>query len=105
MKTYAELVTDKATRNELITMISNDYEEGIAQIEDLLVEPASTRRIGQFDNLKRREKELKILHLLHIDSLKDWRAIKDIDPIKADQILTKLLAITNSLSGGLKNTG
>lgn len=105
MKTYAELVTEEDTRNQIINMISKDYEEGISQIEDLLVEPASTRRIGQFDNLKRREKELKILHLLHIDSLKNWRAIKDSNPIKADQILTKLLAITNSLSGGLKNTG
>ncbi len=105
MKTYAELVPQKDTKNQLISMILNDYKEGIRQIEDLLIEPASTRRIGQFDNLKRREKELKILHLLHIESLKDWRAIKDKDPIKADQILTKLLAITNSLSGGLKNTG
>ncbi len=82
-----------------------DYQDGIGHIEELLGGPASVRRMGQFGNLKRREKELNVLHQLHIKYVKEWRAIKDNDPIEADKLLTKLLSIINSLSGGLKNTG
>jgi len=105
MKKYATLESDSKNRSKFLDMILTDYEEGISHIESLLGEPSEKRRIGQFDNLKRREKELNVLHNLHIKYLKDWRSIKDTNPVEADQILTKLLSIINSLSGGLKNTG
>ncbi|WP_117879347.1 phosphoenolpyruvate carboxylase [Aureibaculum luteum] len=105
MKVYSELVSDKDIKSNFLNMILTDYKEGIIHIEDLLGEPASVRRIGQIENLKRREKELEVLHKLHIQYLKEWRSVMVTNPIEGDQILTKLLSITNSLSGGLKNTG
>lgn len=105
MEVYAKLEPDKKIRLKLLNMILIDFKEGIAHIEDILGEPASTRRVGQFENLKKRENELKVLHELHIKYLIKWRKIKDIDPVEGDKILTKLLLIINSLSGGLKNTG
>jgi phosphoenolpyruvate carboxylase len=105
MKRYADLETDSGIKSKLLNMILTDYEAGIIHIEDLLGESVAIRRVGQIDNLKRRDKELQVLHELHIKYLKQWRAIKDTNPIEGDQILTKLLSIINSLSGGLKNTG
>jgi phosphoenolpyruvate carboxylase len=105
MKTYAELDSNKNSRSKLLNMILTDYEDGMVHIEDILGGSASIRRTGQFENMKWREKELNVLHELHIKYLKEWRAIKDTDAVEADKILTKLLSIINSLSGGLKNTG
>ena len=105
MKKYAELETEEAIRTKLLDMILADYEAGIKYINEIMGAPAEDRRTGQIDNLKRRTQELKVLHELHIKYIKEWRTIKDTNPIEGDQILTKLLSITNSLSGGLKNTG
>lgn len=105
MKRYAELEPDEAIRSKFLNMILTDYEAGIIYIEELLGESVSIRRIGQVETLKRREKELRVLHELHINYMKEWRAMKDTNPTEADKLLTKLLSIINSLSGGLKNTG
>ena len=105
MERYAELEFDATIRTKFLKMILSDYQDGIGHIKELLGGPASVRRTGQFGNLKRREKELNVLHQLHIKYVKEWRALKDSDPIEADKLLTKLLSIINSLSGGLKNTG
>ncbi|MFD0835768.1 phosphoenolpyruvate carboxylase [Mariniflexile aquimaris] len=105
MKRYAAMEPDTSIRKKLLDMILKDFEEGIATIEELLGEPVEVRRLGQIDNLKRREKELQVLHELHIKYLKEWREIKDTNSVDGDKLLTRLLSIINSLSGGLKNTG
>jgi len=105
MKRYADLESDSSIRIKLLGMILTDYEAGINCIEELLGESVDIRRVGQIDNLKCREKELLVLHELHIKYLKEWRVIKETNPVEGDQILTKLLSIINSISGGLKNTG
>jgi len=105
MKRYADLESDSSIRIKLLGMILTDYEAGINCIEELLGESLAIRRVGQIDNLKCRERELLVLHELHIKYLKEWRAIKETNPVEGDQILTKLLSIINSISGGLKNTG
>ena len=105
MKVYAGLVSDDAVRSKFLRMILTDFEDGIQHIQDLLGKSASERRTGQFENLERREAALKILHQLHMKYLKEWRSIKDSNPVEGEKLLTKLLSITNSLSGGLKSTG
>ena len=105
MKEYANMVSDDKIKQDFLNMILTDYESGIFHIEELMGKPALERRTGQLENLNRREKELKILHELHIKHLKEWRAIKNTNPLEAEKLLTKLLSITNSLSIGLKNTG
>lgn len=105
MTRYANLESDVNIRKNLFGMILTDFEEGIKCIEELLGESVAIRRVGQIDNLKRREKELLVLHELHIKYLKAWRGLKDKNSADADKVLTKLLSIINSISGGLKNTG
>jgi len=105
MKQYAELVDDTSERELFMNKILTDCENGFFMIEELFGEPASVRRDGQYDNLKWRNSKLKILHLLHIKYLKQWRGIEDEKSVEKEQILTKLLSLINSLSSGLKNTG
>jgi phosphoenolpyruvate carboxylase len=105
MKLYADLDEHDAERESFMTKILVDYENGIKIIAELHGESATTRRKGQYDNLKWRNSKLKILHQLHIKFLKKWRNLNDQDSIENEKLLTKLLSIINSLSSGLKNTG
>jgi phosphoenolpyruvate carboxylase len=105
MKQYAELDDNAKERTLFMNKILNDYQNGCSMIEDLFEEPASIRRIGQYDNLTWRNDKLIILHKLHIEHLKQWRNIKDENSIEKDKMLRKLLSLINSLSSGLKNTG
>ena len=105
MDLYADLDEITAEREVFMSKILTDYDNCFSLIEELFEEPATIRRKGQYDNIMWRDQKLKVLHHLHIDYIKQWRAIKDKNSTKKEQILTKLLSIINSLSSGLKNTG
>ncbi len=105
MQSYANLVKDEQVRKELMDMILAEYSECVKQVAALLGENTNIRRVSLLDNVKRREKPLNALHKLQINKLKEWRAMKETSPEKADQLLTLLLMITTAISGGLKSTG
>jgi phosphoenolpyruvate carboxylase len=105
MQEYAALVKDSKIKDYFLGMILKDHAEGLKQIESIFDEPLETRRINQLENLNKRETELKILHKLQVKYMKEWRAIKEVDPEKAEKLLTKLLSLINSISSGLKSTG
>ncbi|SNR34999.1 phosphoenolpyruvate carboxylase [Lutibacter flavus] len=105
MKMYADLVTDEKIKSKFLNLILSDYEESKLNIEYLLGESVNVRRTGQLNTLNIREKELKVLHKLQIDSIKKWRKLKEENDPQSDQMLLKLLHIINSLSGGLGSTG
>jgi phosphoenolpyruvate carboxylase len=105
MKFYTELDVNAERRESFMENIITDYENGFSMIGELFGEASETRRFGQYDNLKWRNNKLKILHMLHIKYLRQWRAMNDEDGIEKEKILIKLLSLINSLSSGLKNTG
>ncbi|MCK5907947.1 MAG: phosphoenolpyruvate carboxylase, partial [Flavobacteriales bacterium] len=105
MNAYSALVENSEVRTEIMELLLNDYAYGISEIEDLLGGSASERRVGQFENKKYRDKQLKVLHELHIKYLKEWRVVLPLDSSIADMLLPKLLSIINALTGGLKSTG
>jgi len=105
MQEYAALVKEDTIKNHFLNLILNDHNEGIKQIEAIFDEPLENRRINQLENLNKRDNELKILHLLQVKYMKEWREIKEVDPEKAEILLTKLLSLINSISSGLKSTG
>jgi len=105
MQEYAALVKEDTIKNHFLNLILNDHNEGIKQIEAIFGEPLENRRINQLENLNKRDNELKILHLLQVKYMKEWREIKEVDPEKAEILLTKLLSLINSISSGLKSTG
>jgi len=105
MTLYAELDENIAEREMFLAKLLTDYTDGITLIEELFEEKALVRRQGQYDSLMWRNDKLKILHRLHIDFLKKWRAIPEDDAVEKEKQLTKLLSLINSISSGLKNTG
>lgn len=105
MNLYALLDEDKAERELFMHKILTDFEHGFNLVEELFGEPAIHRRQGQYDNLAWRDEKLTVLHQLHIQYLKQWRAIPDENNAEKEKTLMKLLSLINSLSGGLKNTG
>jgi phosphoenolpyruvate carboxylase len=105
MKAFAELVSDPATRNDLMELILTDYDTCLQQIEKLMNAPVEDRRISKLENNKLRKEALMIMHQIQIQSLKEWRKHKDSNPEKSDPLLFKLLLLVNVLSGGLKGTG
>lgn len=105
MQKYADLDDNLEESKTFISKILKDYDHCFEMIEECLEEPARSRRTTQFDNLSFRNKKLNVLHQLHIDYIKKWRAIPEEDLIQKENILTQLLSIINALSSGLKNTG
>lgn len=104
MHNYAVLDTDDVERSTFMNKILSDFDNAFQLIEELFDEPATSRRLGQYDNIYWRNDKLNILHNLHIKFLKEWRAM-DNDNSDKENILVKLLSIINALSSGLKHTG
>lgn len=105
MKEYAALVDDVTVRDSIMIKLQSDYENCQRYIEELFEEPASTRRIGQYDNLDWRNEKLMVLNHMHIKYLKKWRGMSDENPLEKEKLLNTLLSIINALTSGLKNTG
>ena len=105
MKLYAELVTDDKVKSKFLNLILSDYEDGKNHIEYLMGDSVNVRRTGQLNILNNREKELKVLHKIQIDSIQKWRKLKAKNDPDADLMLPEMLHVINSLSGGLRNTG
>lgn len=105
MQDYGQLVQKDTARQEILALILEDYQQSMAQIQDLFGAPSTERRISQMENNARRHPALTILNQLHMSQIKEWRASKE-DP-NTDQatILQRLLLMTNAISGGLKSTG
>lgn len=102
---YATLDESIAERDLFMSKILEDYENGVALIEELFEDKSTNRREGQYDNLQWRNEKLNTLHHLHIKYLKQWRDLTDEDNPEKEKTLSTLLGIINSISSGLKNTG
>ncbi|MEM8608719.1 MAG: phosphoenolpyruvate carboxylase [Myxococcota bacterium] len=105
MKQFAALVEDAELRDELMDMLLDDHKEGIRQIADLFGSPAEERRASQLENIHRRTVPLTALHRAQLKRLAAWRSLEDHDSEEAEQLLSKLLLLTNAIAGGLKSTG
>lgn len=105
MKAFAGLVEEEGAKKELMRMILTDYQTCLDRIEEVMGASVESRRRSKLENNKLRHDALNVLHEIQIDYLKNWRAIRENDPEKADRYLLQLLLLVNALSGGLKNTG
>ncbi len=105
MEDFAGLVTDPATKKELMELILTDYDTCLEKIEQLMGASVEERRISRLENNKLRKDALSILHQIQIQSLRQWREVKESDPEKSEQLLLRLLLLVNVLAGGLKSTG
>ncbi|MEM7435198.1 MAG: phosphoenolpyruvate carboxylase [Myxococcota bacterium] len=105
MIAFSELVEDDNVRDEFMSMLLADHDEGLRQIADLFGAPAEVRRRSQLDNVRRRSAPLAHLHRMQLDHLTRWRAVEDKESPESARLLTRLLLLTNAIAGGLKSTG
>lgn len=105
MQNFAQLVENSVVLEDLMELILNDYKAGLHFVSELFGSPATERRQSQLQNVERRGQALKALHELQIDYLKNWRSAKANQNEESEQLLSKLLLLTNAISGGLKSTG
>jgi phosphoenolpyruvate carboxylase len=105
MKSFADLLEDQKTRNELMDLILNDYRNGLDKIEELTEASVDVRRISKLENIKLRNNALIALHEIQLNYLVKWRSKKETDQKQSDIYLLQLLLLVNALSGGLQNTG
>nr|MCU0403969.1 phosphoenolpyruvate carboxylase [Chitinophagaceae bacterium] len=105
MQAFANLVPDAGVRDEVFSMMMEDYGEGLTQIAGLLGSQAEERRTTQIENAKLRGEALGKLHELQIKFISEWRSVKDTDEQKSNELLQKLLLLVNAIAGGLRHTG
>lgn len=105
MEAYAGLVLDKEDKNAILSIIINEYELSLSEVDILLGGSRLERRKTLFENNHARKEYLEMLHQLQINSLQKWRSLTDPSSSESQHLLEKLLMITNALASGLKQTG
>ncbi len=105
MEAFAAQLEDEATRQELMQLILDDYQNGLGKIDELIEGTVEERRVSKLENIKLRNKALHTLHDIQLDYLIKWRNLNGEDAALKNQYLLRLLLLVNALSGGLKSTG
>jgi phosphoenolpyruvate carboxylase len=105
MWSFAALVSNKDTHQQLMDMIILDFENGLSAIEKILGQKASQRRVTRIEDIKLRNNGMKVLHKMQIENIQKWRSASGVQNEKNDQYLLELLLLVNAISGGLKSTG
>jgi phosphoenolpyruvate carboxylase len=105
MNAFADFVENPKIKQELMSLILNDYNNCLDEIEEIMETSAEVRRISKLDDNKLRNNSLRALHEIQIDYLTKWRNLKDSNSKEGDGYLMLLLLLVNALSGGLKGTG
>ncbi|MFY0672888.1 MAG: phosphoenolpyruvate carboxylase [Bacteroidia bacterium] len=105
MKRFASMVDDAETRDELMSLILTDFDNGLKLIAESMGKPADARRITRLADNDIRNNALAVLHEIQISYLKKWRGITLENENEKEHYLLQLLLLVNALSGGLKRTG
>lgn len=105
MQRYADLVKNKDLSAKFTEMIFDDYNLARECIIELLGAEAEARRLTLLSNVEKRKDALAVLHEKHIALIKEWRSLSEEEKLHNDQLLDKLLMLTNAISAGLKSTG
>jgi phosphoenolpyruvate carboxylase len=105
MQSYAALDQNEEERKVFFSKIEKDYDHCLEVIEYLLGGTARVRRTVLYDNLGYRADKLNLLHQLHLDWVKKWRALPEENTVEREETLLVLLSLVNALASGLKNTG
>ncbi len=105
MSALANLVEEQTVKEEIMSLISGDFETCLQQIEVLMGSTAETRRISKLEGNKLRADALNKLHEMQLSNLVKWRVLRESDPDESEDILLRLLLLVNAISVGLKSTG
>jgi phosphoenolpyruvate carboxylase len=105
MEQYTTLVTDAAIRNRIFSLIDEEFQQTERQLQKIFGGSFEKRRPRMAKTLALRAKALKFLHEHQIAILREWRHARQTDPVRAEQLLTKVLLSINAIASGLRTTG
>jgi phosphoenolpyruvate carboxylase len=105
MEAFSKMVPDVKIREEIFSIMMEDYKDGLTHIADMLGGAAELRRITQLDNAKLRSQALGKLHEMQLSLIGEWRQVKESNEAHSDALLKKLLLLVNAIAGGLRHTG
>ncbi len=106
MKSYASLVTDPALRKAQFKRIEGEYLRTERMLEDFFGAARAHRRPRLTRTLAMRAEGLRRLHLIQIDLLREWRALRAARRNKeAEALVPTLLLSVNAIASGERTTG
>lgn len=104
MQRYAELVHDDELRATIMDQILDELTRTRSVIEAIYGGALAERRPNVQQMIDLRREPLEYLHDRQVALLREWREIPAGDS-DAEQLLTKLLLLTNAIANGLGTTG
>lgn len=105
MESYAALVPDSTLRDKFLGIITSEYTRTQRMIDEIFHAPRKDRRPRMMRTLHLRDAGLRRLHRHQISLLKEWRALREENNSRADQILPTMLLSINAIASGLRTTG
>ena len=99
MRLYASMISDEKLREAYLTSILQEFSSTRSSIERLMQTPFLQRRPRMAKTLALREPPLRDLHVTQVALIKQWRENRN------DELLSRLLLVTNAIAGGLRTTG
>jgi phosphoenolpyruvate carboxylase len=99
MRQYAELVTDSALRERLMTPIMAELARTRQVLETIYGGALDERRPNVAQEIAQRHTLLERLHIQQIELLRTWRASR------SEELLAQLLWTVNAIANGLGTTG
>ncbi len=103
---YASLVEEEEIRNDILSMILNEYKLTKNLLAELLKRPFEERRENHYYSTRLRAVALDLMHELQIDVLRRWRQQKDSGATEiSHQQNIVLLKTINAVANALGSTG
>lgn len=106
MKLYATLVSEKETRETILTMMLDELAKTRTMIGKLLPRPIHERRRNHFYSTKLRAEALLGMHKSQVELLKQWREAKKKGLTSEEEMINKKLLINiNAIANAMGSTG
>jgi phosphoenolpyruvate carboxylase len=106
IRLYASLVEEEPIRNDILTLILNEFYLTQNLLAELLEKPFQVRRKNHFYSTRLRAEALNVMHHVQVNTLLQWRSVKNSNQPDADNNLNIILLKTiNAVANGLGSTG
>jgi len=105
IKLYAELVSDKETRETILNLLLKELGKTRKLMAELLKRPMEERRKNHFYSTRLRAEALDVLHKNQVYYLRQWRKLQNKESEEGKEILNQLFISVNAIANAMGSTG
>ncbi len=105
MRQYASLVQEAPIRDYFLNLFLEELTRTQEVLSELFSRPIEQRRSQHYYSNALRNSILIPLHYKQVEILKKWRATREGEDLRSDELLMELLTTINAIAGALRNTG